>query len=109
MIKPQFYSELLNTAFATEKEAVQAEKEYKAKVKLEEERKAEEAKKQEAFRNQRAKDAKAVDEAVKAAREASKAADKALNDFIAKYGSYHHTITDPGVIFTDFVRSILNF
>lgn len=79
-MKTKFYSEKLDKLFDTEAECKDAEVEYEKKVK------AENAKKEE-----RAADAKLVDEAFK---EAIKAQDHYIelrNEFVKKYGSYHKT------------------
>ena len=89
-----FYSDILNKYFDTQEAAENAEAEYNHQLSVQKAK--EEKKKQELAlqKQQRAEDAKKVEEAFKAADEASKVARKALSDFCAKYGSFHKTYSD---------------
>ena len=95
MIKTQFYSDLLKKSFDTEKEAVQAEKIYKEKLKQQEEAKKAELKKQEEARALRAQRAKEVEDAMKTAYDAQQRATVLLSQFIKDYGSFHSTLARP--------------
>jgi predicted nucleic acid-binding Zn-ribbon protein len=93
-MKQVFYSEILNKYFDTREAAEKAEAEYNhqlAVMKANEEKKKQELALQ---KQQRADEAKKVEEAFKIAEEANKAARKALSDFCAKYGTFHKTYSD---------------
>ena len=82
----KFYSEKLNKMFDSEAEVVKAEADAQKEV-------AAQQLKEKQVKEERAADAKKVNEALAAAREAQKAADKALSDFINKYGYFHTSFT----------------
>lgn len=87
----KFYSELINKVYDTEKDCMKAEQEYKqaleAKKREEEIKKLAEKKKQEA----RADAAKYINELREEMVEAQRKYRDAIEDFVAKYGSYHFT------------------
>lgn len=78
----RYYSEVLNKTFDTEAECVEAEKAYEEKHKAELQ-----------LKEERATEAKAVEEAYKKAEEARKEADKLLEAFLKKYKAFHSTTT----------------
>ena len=81
----KYFSEVLNKAFETEKECLNAEQEaFVAKKKAELEEKA----KKEA----RAARAAEVEQALKDVKAAEKKADELLKAFVKDYGSYHTTL-----------------
>lgn len=82
----KYYSEVLKKTFDTEVDCKNAEKEYERVEK----KKREEKEKKDL---QRKADAKIVEDAYEAMREAEKAYEDALNDFVKTYGSYHKTYT----------------
>lgn len=83
----KYYSETLNKLFDSEEAVKKAEalaiQEENKKKELEENKKKE-----------RAKDAKAVEEALKAVKTAEDEYYKKLNAFIKKYGYFHYTTND---------------
>lgn len=83
----KFYSEKLNKMFDSEAEVVKAEAE------AQKEAAAAQQLKEKQVKEERAADAKKVNESLAAAREAQKAADKALKNFINKYGYFHASFT----------------
>ena len=83
----KYYSETLNKVFENEKDCLNAEKEYKAKVEAEEKHKKELA-------DSRKIRAKEVEDAYKAVIDAQKHYHKLLANFCKEYGSFHCTITD---------------
>lgn len=86
----KFYSEKLNTMFDTQEACAQAESEHDKQV-------AEAEAKKKALADERATRAKAVEELYKQAVEAKQKYDKALQEFLKDYGSFHATFksTDP--------------
>ena len=79
----RFYSDVTKQVYDTEellKEAEEKEEQKLAKVKLEKE--------------ERAAEAKVVEEAFKNANEAYKEAQKKMNEFVQKYGSFHYSVTN---------------
>ena len=82
----KFYSEKLNKMFDSEAEVVKAEAEAQKEA-------AAQQLKEKQVKEERAADAKKVNESLVAAREAQKAADKTLSDFINKYGYFHASFT----------------
>ena len=83
----KYYSETLNKVFENEKDCLDAEEEYKAKVEEEEKRKKELA-------DSREVRAKEVEDAYKAIIDAQKHYNELLTNFCKEYGSFHCTITD---------------
>ena len=83
----KYYSEDLKRLFDNEDELTKAEAEAK-EVALAKETKEKQ------LREERASRAKEVEEALKAARDAEKKANKLMNDFVNDYGSFHTTIKD---------------
>lgn len=83
----KYYSETLNKVFENEKDCLNAEKEYEAKVEEEEKRKKELA-------DSRKVRAKEVEDAYKAIIDAQKHYNELLTNFCKEYGSFHCTITD---------------
>ena len=83
----KYYSETLNKVFENEKDCLNAEKEYKAKVEAEEKHKKELA-------DSRKIRAKEVEDAYKAIIDAQKHYNELLTNFCKEYGSFHCTITD---------------
>ena len=79
----KYLSEKTNKAYESVEELQKAEKDFDSA------KEAEDKKKQE-----RADDAKKVEDAHSKALEATKAYEDTLEQFIDKYGSYHHTITE---------------
>ena len=79
----KYYSEQLKKYYDTEAECLEAEKEFKEKYDVELKK-----------REERAAEAKQVEQAYKDAEAARSKADKMLNEFIKKYGSYHTTRTE---------------
>lgn len=102
MITTKFYSDMLKREFATEKEAVAAEKEYEKSLKEAEAKKLEAQKQQEALRAKRAERAKEVENAMKEAANARNHANKLLNEFIKDYGCFHATVVDKHPLTTSF-------
>lgn len=102
MITTKFYSDMLKREFATEKEAVAAEKAYEKTLKEAEAKRLEAQKKQEALKAQRAERAKEVENAFKEATNARNHANTLLNEFIKDYGSFHATVVDRHPITTNF-------
>lgn len=86
----KFYSEKLNEMFNTQEACAQAESEHDKQV-------AEAEAKKKALADERATRAKAVEELYKQAVEAKQKYDKALQEFLKDYGSFHATFksTDP--------------
>lgn len=86
----KFYSEKLNAMFDTQEACAQAESEHDKQV-------AEAEAKKKALADERATRAKAVEELYKQAVEAKQKYDKALQEFLKDYGSFHATFksTDP--------------
>lgn len=82
-MRETYYSEKLDKYFDSKKECLEAEDTYDKKQLLVDQAKEE-----------KRKAAKEVEELYKAAAEAKDKADKALSEFIDKYGSFHTTITD---------------
>ena len=96
----KYYSETLNKVFENEKDCLNAEKEYKAKVETEEKRKKELA-------DSRKARAKEVEDAYKAVIDAQKHYNELLTNFCKKYGSFHMTFSttdDFHSLFSDFFR-----
>ena len=83
----KYYSETLNKLFNSPKELEKAEQQHKDKLA------AEELKAQQ-LKEARSTRAKEVEEAFKKANEASKEANRLLNEFLQDYGTYHTTIRD---------------
>ena len=83
----KYYSEDLKRLFDNEDELTKAEAEAK-KVALAKETKEKQ------LREERATRAKEVEDALKAARDAEKKANKLMNNFVQDYGSFHTTIKD---------------
>ena len=85
----KYYSEILNKVFDTEKACREAELECKraeeAKLREAEQKKLAEKKKQE----ERAADAKAVEQKFEAMYRIQKECREAVNAFVKKHGSYH--------------------
>ena len=86
----RFYSDSLHKFFDTEKDCVKAEKDYTEKLQKEEAEKK-------ALLEKRSTRAKEVEALYKEAVEAKKAYDKALQEFLKDYESFHMTVktTDP--------------
>lgn len=88
----KFYSELTQKVYDTEKDCAKAEKEFKeaqaAKLRAEEEKRLVEKKKQE----ERAADAKVVEQKYEAMFRAQKECREAVDAFAKKHGSYHFTV-----------------
>ncbi len=86
----KFYSEKLNKMFDTQEACAQAENAHEKAV-------AEAEAKKKALADERATRAKAVEDLYKQAVEAKQTYDKALQDFLKDYGSFHATFktTDP--------------
>lgn len=78
-----YYSDDLNKSFETEEECLQAEKENEEKLALVKVEKEE-----------RKQAAEEVKKAFEAANDAYKEAQKKMNDFVEKYGSFHLTLHD---------------
>lgn len=83
----QYYSNMLNRLFDTEKELREAEKIAEEKQKEVDRIKAE-----------RAEAAKKVEEAFKLADAQRENANQLLKEFVKKYGSFHTTITKPTTV-----------
>ena len=83
----KYYSETLKKLFDTEEEVKKAET-----LAIQEETKKKEL--AETKRKERAEDAKAVEEALKAVKVAEDEYYKKLNEFIKKYGYFHYTSKD---------------
>ena len=87
----KFYSEILNKVFDTEKACLDAELTHKqaleAKAREEEQKKIAEKKKQE----ERADDAKFIEELRQEMVEAQKKYREAIDAFVKQHGSYHFT------------------
>lgn len=83
----KYYSEDLKRLFDSEDELTKAEAKAK-EVALAKETKEKQ------LREERASRAKEVEDALKAARDAEKKANKLMNDFVNDYGSFHTTIKD---------------
>lgn len=92
----KYYSETLNKVFENEKDCLNAEKEYKAKVEAEEKRKKELA-------DSRKTRAKEVEDAYKAVINAQKHYNELLTSFCKEYGSFHMTFST-----TDDFRSLFS-
>lgn len=86
----KFYSEKLNAMFDTQEACAQAESKHDKQV-------AEAEAKKKALADERASRAKTVEELYKQAVEAKQKYDKALQEFLKDYGSFHATFktTDP--------------
>ena len=86
----KFYSEKLGKLFDTQELCTQAESEHEKAV-------AEAEAKKKALANERASRAKAVEELYRKAVEAKQEYNKALQEFLNDYGSFHATFktTDP--------------
>ena len=86
----RFYSDMLHKFFDNDEDCIKAEKEYTAKIEKEEAEKK-------ALAEKRSTRAKEVENLYKEAIKAKKAYDKALQDFLNDYGSFHATFktTDP--------------
>lgn len=80
----KFYSEQLNKFYDTQEQCAQAENEYTQAV-------AEAEAKKKALADERANRAKTVEELYKKAIEAKQEYDKALQEFLKDYGSFHAT------------------
>lgn len=93
-MKTLYHSEILNKTFDTEKECVEAEKAYEEKHKAEIQ-----------LKEERAQDAKKVEDAFKKANEAYKEANNLLNEFVKKHGSFHRTYTNV----TPTTKTLLDF
>ena len=78
----RYFSEVLNKTFDTKEECLKAEKEFEEKHKAEIQ-----------LKEERAAEAKKVEELYKKADEARKEADKALEEFLKKYKTFHSTTT----------------
>ena len=92
----KFYSETLNRLFDSQEACVQAENEHTKQLE-------EKAAKEKALANKRAERAKIVEDLHQTAVEAKQAYDKALQEFLKDYGSFHTTLktTDPFFGFFD--------
>ena len=96
----KYYSETLNKVFENEKDCLNAEKEYKAKVEEEEKRKKELA-------DSRKIRAKEVEDAYKAIIDAQKHYNELKNKFVEDFGSFHMTFSttdDFHSLFSDLFR-----
>lgn len=96
----KYYSETLNKVFENEKDCLDAEKEYKAKVEAEEKRKKELA-------DSRKIRAKEVEDAYKAIIDAQKHYYNLKNKFVEDFGSFHMTFSttdDFHSLFSDLFR-----
>lgn len=96
----KYYSETLNKVFENEKDCLNAEKEYKAKVEAEEKRKKELA-------DSRKTRAKEVEDAYKAVIDAQKHYNELKNKFVDDFGSFHMTFSttdDFHSLFSDLFR-----
>ena len=96
----KYYSETLNKVFENEKDCLNAEKEYKAKVEAEEKRKKELA-------DSRKARAKEVEDAYKAVIDAQKHYNELKNKFVEDFGSFHMTFSttdDFHSLFSDLFR-----
>jgi len=96
----KYYSETLNKVFENEKDCLNAEKEYKAKVEAEEKRKKELA-------DSRKTRAKEVEDAYKAVIDAQKRYNELKNKFVDDFGSFHMTFSttdDFHSLFSDLFR-----
>ena len=96
----KYYSETLNKVFENEKDCLDAEKEYKAKVEEEEKRKKELA-------DSRKVRAKEVEDAYKAIIDAQKHYNELKNKFVEDFGSFHMTFSttdDFHSLFSDLFR-----
>lgn len=95
----KYFSEVTNKVYDTEDELKKAELEV-----------SEEQKKKEVAKKERAAAAKDVEDAYKAVAEASRNAEKTLQKFCDKYGTFHKTFTgadaDP---FLDFFNTMFWF
>ena len=78
----KYYSEVTNKFYDTTEECEQAEDDFVAKKKAEEEKKL-------ALKNEREARSKAVVDAFKKARDAEAEAQKLLKEFVKDYGSFH--------------------
>lgn len=85
----KYYSETLDKLFDSEKEVEEAEK-----LAIEEEAKKKEI--AEVKRKERAEDAKEVENAFRAIKDAEEVYYKKLSEFIKKYGYYHYSSKDVG-------------
>ena len=96
----KYYSETLNKVFENEKDCLDAEKEYQAKVEEEEKRKKELA-------DSRKVRAKEVEDAYKAIIDAQKHYNELKNKFVEDFGSFHMTFSttdDFHSLFSDLFR-----
>ena len=96
----KYYSETLNKVFENEKDCLNAEKEYKAKVEAEEKHKKELA-------DSRKIRAKEVEDAYKAVIDAQKHYYELKNQFVKDFGSFHMTFSttdDFHSLFSDLFR-----
>ena len=96
----KYYSETLNKVFENEKDCLNAEKEYEAKVEEEEKRKKELA-------DSRKVRAKEVEDAYKAIIDAQKHYNNLKNKFVEDFGSFHMTFSttdDFHSLFSDLFR-----
>ena len=96
----KYYSETLNKVFENEKDCLNAEKEYEAKVEEEEKRKKELA-------DSRKIRAKEVEDAYKAIIDAQKHYNELKNKFVEDFGSFHMTFSttdDFHSLFSDLFR-----
>lgn len=97
----KYYSETLNKVFENEKDCLNAEKEYKAKVEAEEKRKKDLADFRRVLR------AKEVEDAYKAVIDAQKHCNELKNRFVDDFGSFHMTFSttdDFHSLFSDLFR-----
>ena len=96
----KYYSETLNKVFENEKDCLNAEKEYEAKVEEEEKRKKE-------LVDSRKIRAKEVEDAYKAIIDAQKHYNELKNKFVEDFGSFHMTFSttdDFHSLFSDLFR-----
>ena len=96
----KYYSETLNKVFENEKDCLNAEKEYEAKVEEDEKRKKELA-------DSRKIRAKEVEDAYKAIIDAQKHYNNLKNKFVEDFGSFHMTFSttdDFHSLFSDLFR-----
>ena len=96
----KYYSETLNKVFENEKDCLNAEKEYKAKVEAEEKRKKE-------LVDSRKARAKEVEDAYKAVIDTQKHYNGLKNKFVDDFGSFHMTFSttdDFHSLFSDLFR-----
>lgn len=92
----KYYSETLDKLFDDEEKLFEAEKQAEEEKKQREIELAKKKELAEIKRKERAEDAKEVEEAFKAVKEAEDEYYKKLTDFINKHGYYHYSSKDVG-------------